>query len=424
MSSPRSRARGKASSQGDVSSSSLLNEETSPRTRSKRVVNKVKDFEGRGSAHGGVSSTDSEECKSHGHGGDVKDKIDYVAYGIAALFAFITVYMYPGEQSMQQQLQDQDSNTHNHSGAPSVGYVFYYGWITAISTGLGVLPFLFVTDASEFWIGMCNAIAGGMMTAASYSLAYEGITLKEHEDDTAADVHTQAPTGGGGDIDAHHRTDFLDKDGMTTRYLSHALHAINTDYDATAVLNSSLTRTLFGLCLGILFIVITGWVLQSREDLSVGNMVRASATKMVLIVFVMTLHSLSEGIGIGVAFGASHARELGKFISTSLAVHNIPEGLAVALVLFPMKMSKLRVALWAIFTSLPQPLMAIPAFLFVKQFLPWLPVGLGFASGAMAYVALFELVPEAVEGVNSKWIVAGVALSACAAMLVIQDSLH
>ena len=102
-------------------------------------------------------------------------------------------------------------------------------------------------------------------------------------------------------------------------------------------------------------------------------MVGASAAKMILIIFVMTLHSLSEGIGIGVAFGASNWRELGKFISTSLAVHNIPEGLAVALVLFPMKMSKLRVALWAIFTSLPQPLMALPAYIFVKEFLPLPP---------------------------------------------------
>jgi len=151
-------------------------------------------------------------------------------------------------------------------------------------------------------------------------------------------------------------------------------------------------RTVLGVLLGWVFILSTQNFLERHEEIKFHGMRDADAKRILLIIFVMTLHSFSEGVGIGVSFGATGG--LGVFISASLAVHNIPEGLAVAVTLLSNKFSKLTCILYCICTSLPQPVMAIPAFLFVEQFVVILPIGLGFAAGAMFYVAFFELIPE------------------------------
>jgi zinc transporter ZupT len=57
------------------------------------------------------------------------------------------------------------------------------------------------------------------------------------------------------------------------------------------------------------------------------------ARKGLLIVGVMTTHSFTEGVGFGVSFGSG--TDLGLFITLAIAVHNIPKGLAISLVLVP-----------------------------------------------------------------------------------------
>lgn len=258
-----------------------------------------------------------------------------VPYAASILLAAISYFTYP--ESLQP------------VGRPTLNHVWYFGWISALSTGLGVLPLIFSPDFDSYWVGVTNAIAAGMMIAASYSLISEGIEFDDPDDSSEV---------------------------------------------------SSMIRTFIGAGMGLIFILSTQTFLDKHEDLKVGSLAGADARKVLLIIFVMTLHSFSEGIGIGVSFGGSNGSELGVFISASLAVHNVPEGLAVAIVLLPRKVSKLSASLWCIVTSLPQPLMAVPAFLFVHAFIPFLPIGLGFAGGAMAWVALFELLAEAYEDTN------------------------
>lgn len=257
-------------------------------------------------------------------------------------------------------------------GQPSIQEVFFYGWLTALSTGLGVLPFLILPSVATFWVGISNAIAAGMMIAASYSLFVEGVTYEDPSDSSSL---------------------------------------------GTSV------RTAAGALLGLGFILATKSFLDQYEDLKVGGLGGTDARKALLIFFVMTLHSFSEGVGIGVSFGGVHGSELGVFISASLAVHNVPEGLAIAVVLLPRGVSVMTACLWAICTSLPQPVMAIPAYLFVHYFIPVLPVGLGFAGGAMAWVAICELLMEAIEDTN---LLTTVAVSGCSllSMIFVQSLLE
>jgi zinc transporter, ZIP family len=151
-------------------------------------------------------------------------------------------------------------------------------------------------------------------------------------------------------------------------------------------------QTLAGAVVGALFIIVTERLLAG-QDVEFAALRGADARKALLIVAVMTVHSFSEGVGVGVSYGGG--AQLGIAITIAIAIHNIPEGLAISLVLVPRGASVRSAAWWSIFSSLPQPLVAAPAYLFVEAFKPFLPAGLGFAGGAMTWLVLAELLPEA-----------------------------
>jgi zinc transporter ZupT len=235
--------------------------------------------------------------------------------------------------------------------------VFVAASVTALATGLGALPFFFFPHMSRSWLGLANSLASGFMLGASAALFWEGARI-------------------------------------------------------------GIVRTVGGALLGIAFIELTRRRLGRRDDeLHLGTLRGADATKALLIVGVMTVHSFTEGVGVGVSFGGGEA--LGAFITAAIAVHNIPEGLAISLVLVPRGVTALRAAGWSIFSSLPQPLMAVPAFLLVEWFEPVLPIGLGFAGGAMVWMVAKELVPEAREDLSAR-AVAGVVVFSTAAMVLFQ----
>jgi len=100
-------------------------------------------------------------------------------------------------------------------------------------------------------------------------------------------------------------------------------------------------------------------------------------------------------------------------------VHNVPEGLAISLVLVPRGVGVGKAVLWSIFSSLPQPLMAVPAFVFVEAFRTLMPYGLGFAAGAMVWMVFAELLPDARRYAPGRVVVVA-AVASVAAMSAFQ----
>jgi zinc transporter ZupT len=226
--------------------------------------------------------------------------------------------------------------------------------LTAVATGLGALPFFFVKNVSRRNLGIANGAAAGLMTAASALLLYEGAAY-------------------------------------------------------------GLGRVSIGVFAGIVGIALSRYFLGGQTDFAVGRLRGADAMQALMVVGIMTAHSFSEGVGVGVSYGEGDT--LGLFITIAIAVHNIPEGLAISLVLVPRDVSVWQAGGWSIVSSLPQPLMALPAFLFVQVFRPFLPVGLGFAAGAMLWMVGRELIPEALEEAPARPVAVSVGLATLAMLL-------
>ena len=218
--------------------------------------------------------------------------------------------------------------------------------IADLSMAFGVLPFFVIRDLSARLTGMFSAGAAGMMAAASLvQLVGEGMD--------------RAPGWQAWEVAA-------------------------------------------GLGAGAAFYwMAVKWV-SSNRSFDIANLRKSGGKRALLIVAAMTVHSLPEGVAIGVAFGADFQGDgtlptLGVSIASALAVHNIPEAIAITLALMSTGLSVKACLFWAIFTSLPQPLAAPFAAWFVWLFEPLLPFGMGLAAGAMLFLVVDDLIPEALE---------------------------
>ena len=162
--------------------------------------------------------------------------------------------------------------------------------------------------------------------------------------------------------------------------------------------------------------------LTAGQQVHLHGLSSAQSHKISLVIGTMFLHSFPEGLAVGVAFGSGEAG-LGLLISVAIAIHNIPEGVAVSLPLRAQGVSGWACVGWSILTSFPQPIAAIPAYLAVIAFRPVLPYAFGLAAGAMFFLVLSEMIPESRNTEAQRYSSALAGMGGFLAMMFLQNIL-
>ncbi|KAJ6708487.1 hypothetical protein OIU85_028723 [Salix viminalis] len=232
----------------------------------------------------------------------------------------------------------------------SISTVALFTLAMAVATGLGAVPFFFV-ELDTHWEGLCGGMAAGVMLAASFDLIQEG---QSH--------------GAG-------------------------------------------SWVVIGILSGGIFILLCKKFLEQYGEVSMLDIEGADATKVVLVIGIMTLHSFGEGSGVGVSFAGSKGFSQGLLVTLAIAVHNIPEGLAVSMMLASKGFSPQNAMLWSVITSLPQPIVAVPAFMCADAFSKFLPFCTGFAAGCMIWMVVAEVLPDAFKEASPPQVASAATIS-------------
>lgn len=159
-----------------------------------------------------------------------------------------------------------------------------------------------------------------------------------------------------------------------------------------------------GFLLGGLFLWIADQLLPhlhiGGED-SEKEGIKTSLRRSILLVLAITMHNIPEGLAVGVAFGAAVSGSPGATVAGAavlalgIGLQNFPEGAAVSIPLRREGLSRFKSFLYGQASGIVEPIAGIIGAAAVIYMKPVLPYALGFAAGAMIYVVVEELIPEA-----------------------------
>ncbi|MCL6663237.1 ZIP family metal transporter [Paenibacillus amylolyticus] len=207
-------------------------------------------------------------------------------------------------------------------------------FISAMSTGLGAVPILFMRKISHRLRDILLAYAAGIMTSASvYNLIPEALG------------------------------------------------------------QSNLFVLAFGTMLGSLVLLVLEMKIPHVDLENPEKMPFKIETKAFMIIAAITMHNLPEGLSVGVSY-ASSDENLGNLIAFSIGLQNAPEGFLVALFLVNQNIGRFKALGIATLTGAVEIITAMIGYTLSSLVAGLVPYGLAFAAGAMMFIVYKELIPE------------------------------
>ncbi|WP_336764765.1 ZIP family metal transporter [Paenibacillus sp. USHLN196] len=207
-------------------------------------------------------------------------------------------------------------------------------FISAMSTGLGAVPILFMRKISHRLRDILLAYAAGIMTSASvYNLIPEALG------------------------------------------------------------QSNLFVLAFGILLGSLVLLVLEMKIPHVDLENPEKMPFKIEAKAFMIIAAITMHNLPEGLSVGVSY-ASSDENLGNLIAFSIGLQNAPEGFLVALFLVNQNIGRFKALGIATLTGAVEIITAMIGYTLSSLVAGLVPYGLAFAAGAMMFIVYKELIPE------------------------------
>lgn len=165
---------------------------------------------------------------------------------------------------------------------------------------------------------------------------------------------------------------------------------------------------LLGFWLGMLFLLLLDMLtphMHLNTDKAEG--LKSSFSRTTMLVLAVALHNIPEGMAVGVvyagwAMGNAKISLMGAFtLAIGIAIQNFPEGAIISMPLHTEGVSKKRSFIYGVLSGAVEPAASVATILLSELIVPLLPYLLSFSAGAMIYVVIEELIPEMSEGEHS-----------------------
>lgn len=172
-----------------------------------------------------------------------------------------------------------------------------------------------------------------------------------------------------------------------------------------------------GFLIGIAFLLLLDTIiphLHINSDKPEGA--KTNLKKSAMLILAVTLHNIPEGMAVGVVFagmatdGTTITTASAFALAIGIAVQNFPEGAVISMPLLGTGISKKKAFTYGALSGVVEPVGALITIVLTSLILPVLPYILSFAAGAMFYVVIEELIPEAQSGEHSNIATIGAAV--------------